>query len=235
MGQKKIRRATHAGSWYQHSTLQAQLQRWLDDVPSSLHLDSCVLEIPDSTVKGIIAPHAGYSYSGSTAAYAYKCIDPKTVKTVFLLGPSHHYETPFGNLTLNAEVISELHGSGDFGEMSLETDEAEHSIEMHLPILYSVLKETIFIISSDFCHWGSRFNYTPKPTYDQQIFEFIESLDHEGMELIEKTSPEDFTSYLKRTRNTICGRHPIGVFLNAVKAASPGKVPSRGTNETMTL
>ena len=66
---------------------------------------------------GVIAPHAGFSYSGPTAAYAYRHIDPTRVKRVFILGPSHHYylpgcavtrhrayETPLGDLEVDATI-----------------------------------------------------------------------------------------------------------------------------------
>lgn len=76
----------------------------------------------------------------------------------------------------------------------------------------------LFIISSDFCHWGDRFHYT---YYDQtkgSIHQSIKALDYMGMEIIETLDHEGFTSYLKKYSNTICGRHPIGVFLGAVNA-----------------
>lgn len=74
----------------------------------------------------------------------------------------------------------------------------------------------LFIISSDFCHWGSRFGYT---TYDRskgQIYESIEAMDREGMNLIQNNDPLGFQRYLKETENTICGRHPIAVMLFAI-------------------
>ena len=73
-----------------------------------------------------------------------------------------------------------------------------------------------FVISSDFCHWGQRFRYTQ---YDQEagdIYQWIEALGKQGMDLIERLDAPGFASYLKRFGNTICGRHPIGVFLNMV-------------------
>jgi len=74
-------------------------------------------------------------------------------KRVFVLGPSHHvyldhcalsacayYSTPLGKLTLDTDVLKEIYKSGEkFGWMSLDTDEDEHSIEMHLPYIYKVL------------------------------------------------------------------------------------------------
>ena len=60
--------------------------------------------------------HAGYSYSGPAAAWAYKSINTAGISRVFILGPSHHvwldgcalskckeYETPIGNLPLDVD------------------------------------------------------------------------------------------------------------------------------------
>ncbi|KAF9344862.1 hypothetical protein BGX26_003806 [Mortierella sp. AD094] len=155
--------------------------------------------------------------------------------------------------------------------MSQDTDEDEHSIEMHLPYVYKVFEkqmdkvkivpilvgaltesterqfgrllapyldnpENLFIVSTDFCHWGQRFNYTyyadNSGTVTQalaqagkrfspespKIFESIEKLDHEGMEKIEQQSHSAFCKYLSRTKNTICGRHPVGVLMAALEA-----------------
>jgi predicted class III extradiol MEMO1 family dioxygenase len=49
------------------------------------------------------------------------------------------------------------------------------------------------------------------------IFKSIEVIDREGMELIESLDAAGFVAYLKRTRNTICGRHPISVLLRAIE------------------
>lgn len=77
-----------------------------------------------------------------------------------------------------------------------------------------------FVVSSDFCHWGSRFSYQHYDKRDGPIHEHITKLDHRGMELIEAQDPDAFREYLRETRNTICGRHPICVLLEAMKASS---------------
>ncbi|KAF0296165.1 Protein MEMO1 [Amphibalanus amphitrite] len=75
----------------------------------------------------------------------------------------------------------------------------------------------LFVISSDFCHWGQRFRYVNgADRANGHIHEFIQQLDREGMDIIESLDPVKFTQYIQRTGNTICGRHPIGVLLNAV-------------------
>mmetsp|Transcript_12937 Transcript_12937/g.26415 ORF Transcript_12937/g.26415 Transcript_12937/m.26415 type:complete len:309 (-) Transcript_12937:34-960(-) len=80
---------------------------------------------------------------------------------------------------------------------------------------------TFTVVSSDFCHWGRRFQYSPFSN-SGDIASSITRLDHEGMTEIEKLSPGGFVGYIKRTRNTICGRHPIESFLYAVEVKYGG-------------
>ena len=65
-----IRSASHAGSWYagNQSELDRQLTRWLDGAGERV-----------GRARAIISPHAGYSYCGETAAYAFKQIVPHEV------------------------------------------------------------------------------------------------------------------------------------------------------------
>ncbi|CAL8576690.1 hypothetical protein XPA_002556 [Xanthoria parietina] len=183
------REASHAGSWYTDDgpTLSKQLQSWLDAVPSSI---DGISPIPQPGARIIIAPHAGYSYSGPAAAYAYKSLDLSKCKRIFLLGPSHHlylptlalplpslktYSTPLGPIPLDTTTLATLRSTNEFSALPLDADEAEHSL---IPILignttpsterkygsllspYLADPTSIFIISSDFCHWGTRFGYT---------------------------------------------------------------------------
>ncbi|KAK4758684.1 hypothetical protein SAY87_019985 [Trapa incisa] len=255
---EKIRRASHAGSWYTDNPtkLAEELDGWLQ---------ACGLEkSPD--VRGIIAPHAGYYYSGRAAAYAFGNIDPSNISRIFLLGPSHHYytpkcalstatvyKTPIGDLPIDLEVIEELKATGKFESMNLQIDEEEHSMEMHLPYLAKVFEgfpvkvvpilvgavksdneamygrllakyvddpNNFFSVSSDFCHWGSRFNYRHYDKTYGAIHKSIEALDRMGMDIIEMGDPDTFKQYLTEYDNTICGRHPISVFLHMLKNCS---------------
>lgn len=259
------RRASHAGSWYLSDgrALSNELGDWISRASRM-----------DRPARAIIGPHAGYRYCGACAGHAYAQIDPSRVKKVFILGPSHHvrlsgcavsgcakYSTPLYDLTVDREASEELLATGDFEVMTLEADEDEHSIEMHLPYIAKVMaskprdsftivpvlvgslspdKEAkygrifakyladpanLFVISSDFCHWGQRFRYTYYDDKKGEIHESIKSLDYAGMDIIETLDHEAFTAYLKKYGNTICGRHPIGVFLGAIRA-----ILSRGSN-----
>ncbi|KAF2071349.1 hypothetical protein CYY_007327 [Polysphondylium violaceum] len=79
--------------------------------------------------------------------------------------------------------------------------------------------ENFFVISSDFCHWGERFGYTHYNKTCGPIYKSIEDLDKTAMRIIEGGDPVAFSKYLKETKNTICGRHPIAVMLWTAKLA----------------
>jgi AmmeMemoRadiSam system protein B len=70
-------------------------------------------------------------------------------------------------------------------------------------------------MSTDFLLFpsGRRFSYQPQNAADGEIWQHIEKLDHQGMELIEKMNLAEFHKYLRATDNTICGRYPISLLL----------------------
>ncbi|EMC94428.1 hypothetical protein BAUCODRAFT_149584 [Baudoinia panamericana UAMH 10762] len=158
-----VRDASHAGSWYSASAsqLDSQLEGHLAAVKPPLKCigpqseGQSVSELPISGARVIIGPHAGYSYSGPAAAWAYRCWDVSKAKRVFLLGPSHHhytsraaltrcthYATPLGHLTIDRAMTTELYKSGKFEWMSQSVDEDEHSLEMHLPYIHKIFSKT---------------------------------------------------------------------------------------------
>eukprot|EP01071_Lankesteria_metandrocarpae_P008811 Lankesteria_metandrocarpae@DN5058_c0_g1_i4.p2 len=79
---------------------------------------------------------------------------------------------------------------------------------------------TLFVVSSDFCHWGNRFRYTylPSAAEDREsINESIKNLDEEGIREIEAHNGAGFRKHLSITRNTICGRNPIIMLLGLIE------------------
>jgi AmmeMemoRadiSam system protein B len=81
---------------------------------------------------------------------------------------------------------------------------------------YLLDPSNLFVISSDFCHWGKRFRYTYYDKSQGHIYQSIEALDRKGMDAVESLNPLGFSKYLQEFSNTICGRHPIAVLLHAV-------------------
>lgn len=105
-------------------------------------------------IRGLICPHAGYSFSGQTAAYAYRQIEGKTYKTVVVIGPSHHayfngisiqpdgyFRTPLGSIEIDKEFIKRLYEKVELAGYIKEADIPEHSVEVEIPFLQYVLGE----------------------------------------------------------------------------------------------
>lgn len=133
-----------AGSFYPDDTNQLSLL--LDD-----YLEKASAKILPP--KAIIAPHAGYRYSGEVAASIYsnmKQLNSK-IKRVVLLGPAHrvfvngialpsytHFATPLGNVAINTEVLNQLESLSNVQYQDIAFKE-EHSLEVQLPFLQKVL------------------------------------------------------------------------------------------------
>jgi AmmeMemoRadiSam system protein B len=104
-------------------------------------------------VAGIIAPHAGYVYSGKTAAFAYNTIVGKKYKTVAVVSPSHReyfpgvsvydgdaYETPLGIIEMDDELRRKLIYNSRYIFGSEQGHRGEHALEVHLPFLQYALE-----------------------------------------------------------------------------------------------
>ncbi|HMK15368.1 MAG TPA: AmmeMemoRadiSam system protein B, partial [Methanomicrobiales archaeon] len=85
---------------------------------------------PGPGVRGIVAPHAGYPYSGAVAGRAFAALDPGFAGTFVVVGPSHRgyltcasaipWETPVGIVDTDADFVHEL---------GIEVDEFSHQGE----------------------------------------------------------------------------------------------------------
>lgn len=104
---------------------------------------------PGSHPKAIIAPHAGYVYSGPIAASVYKRINPEKISRVVLIGPSHHvplrglatsgasvWRTPLGDVAVDQAAGVSINDAAH---------EQEHSLEVQVPFLQVVLGEFTLI------------------------------------------------------------------------------------------
>ncbi len=107
----------------------------------------------DPGPKALIAPHAGYIYSGSTAAKAYACLANvrKKIQRVLLLGPSHRvgfsglaastadaFATPLGEIPVDTDSVANITSLPQV--QYLDTAHAqEHSLEVQLPFLQLAL------------------------------------------------------------------------------------------------
>jgi AmmeMemoRadiSam system protein B len=141
-----IRPAAVAGSFYPGDApaLAAEVRS---------HLASAGAPSAALAPKAIIAPHAGYVYSGPIAGAAYARIAPiaASVRRVVLAGPAHRvyvpgvavpaareFATPLGRVALDLDAIETVRGF-PFAEVNDRAHALEHSLEVHLPFLQSVL------------------------------------------------------------------------------------------------
>jgi hypothetical protein len=105
--------------------------------------------------KALIAPHAGYIYSGPVAARAYALLKPiaSRIRRVVLLGPSHYvpfrglalpdadaFLTPLGRIALDLEAIRAIESMPGVQRLAAAHDR-EHSLEVHLPFLQVTLPD----------------------------------------------------------------------------------------------
>lgn len=146
MQKEKIRRSVIAGSWYPgtETGLRREVEGYLANVePVDLGADPI----------GLISPHAGYAYSGQTAAYAYRQVEGLNYDVVAIVSPVHRmplgrfavtsataYETPLGLVKLDGELVGALEEKVRINRVGRD---GEHSLEIQLPFLQVAL--------GDFC------------------------------------------------------------------------------------
>ncbi|MEM3408397.1 MAG: MEMO1 family protein [Candidatus Micrarchaeia archaeon] len=145
-----LRKAAVAGSFYPSS--KKEIESMLEGFFSSPEISN--LESVEDMV-GILSPHAGYIYSGKTAAYGYSRLrDIGRDATFVIFGPNHYglgaevsiypkgeWETPLGKAIINEELIDEICKvcNGDI-LMDASAHLYEHSIEVQIPFLQYLFK-----------------------------------------------------------------------------------------------
>lgn len=142
-----IRPPAVAGMFYPASTasLRADVDRLLAAAPT----------LAMAQPKALIVPHAGYIYSGPTAARAYAMLAPwrETIHRIVLLGPTHRvamhglalpaseaFATPLGEVRIDAAARAALAGLPQV-VVSDPAHAREHSLEVHLPFLQRTLDD----------------------------------------------------------------------------------------------
>ncbi len=230
----KLRHAAVGGRFYPGDP--AELRALINKLLSAVH--PATGPVP----KALIAPHAGYLYSGPIAASAYALLAPARdqITRVVLLGPSHYvafeglaassaegFATPLGVVPVDMEAVRRVRGLPQVRELD-EAHTQEHSIEVELPLLQTVLSEfslvplavgdatpeevsqvlemlwggpeTRFVISSDLSHYCDAHT--------------AHRLDSATAKAIEALKPGDISD------ESACGRTAIRGLLQAARRHS---------------
>ncbi|MFH1071472.1 MAG: AmmeMemoRadiSam system protein B [Candidatus Glassbacteria bacterium] len=145
-----VRKPAVAGTFYPADTEELKV-----DIKS--YLAQVMVDRSDKDIVALVAPHAGYMYSGPVAAHAYRQVQGKAYESVVVISPSHResfdfssifngnaYETPLGSVPVDHSLVEELIGAGEksvkaSGEGHLHSE--EHALEVHIPFLQTVLGE----------------------------------------------------------------------------------------------
>ena len=136
---KEVLRSALAGTWYSDDpvALNSELMGYLDKAEVK----------PRADVIALILPHAGYAYSGQTAAYGLKLLG-RNYERVVIIGPTHrlpmedifsvprvtHYETPLGEVALDTEFVERLLDYPLFQNIPA-AHQHEHSVQIEVPLL----------------------------------------------------------------------------------------------------
>jgi MEMO1 family protein len=170
--------------------------------------------------KAVIAPHAGYVYSGAVAGHAFAAIGDRApeISRVVVIGPAHYvptqrlaapsaeaFRTPLGDVPLDRQAIASVQELPQV-ELADAPHRPEHSLEVELPFLQSVLgdfalvplvvgeatpdevagvldrlwdgPETLIVISSDLSHYEA---YARARDHDAATAAAIERLDESAL------------------------------------------------------
>lgn len=225
---ERIRFPAVSGTFYpeEPGVLAGTVKDFLDRVPFWNRT------FPKSVV--LYAPHAGYNFSGRTAATAYAQLRGEDFDHIVLLGPSHKglaplsvfwkgkgsaWETPLGRTPIDpfAEILANaLNGK----ENPFEVHKEEHALEVQLPFIQALFgnKPIIPILVNDFDASDALLTELLRYFSEHRVLYIIstdlshylsahngEKKDRNTLDLMKNLSSLDIKKFLKRDHNRMCG------------------------------
>lgn len=190
-----IRPSPIAGTWYPGT--ETALQRALESYLAPYNPDHSSQD--SKRTIGLLVPHAGYVYSGATAAAAFQAVRGQCFQKVIIVSPSHRayadpllttghdaYQTPLGLVPVDHQSIEALKATLANEGLQLRPlrFDLEHSLEIELPFLQYVL--------------GAPFELIPVMMLDQRqktaqvlaqaLFTLIQNVSHDEKVLLVASS-----------------------------------------------
>jgi MEMO1 family protein len=254
-----VRKPSFAGSFYPNNTteLNSQITACFESKygPGDLPVNK-----RSKNIKAVIAPHAGYIFSGPCAAWSHKAVGESAFPDIYIiLGPDHNgsgtclsldnWETPYGVARVDKTFCEALTAKNGI-EANEDAHQQEHSIEVQLPLLQFVSqdkmhelkivpiivshdcdykklaldikdtlveqdKKAIFIVSSDFTHYGRNYKHVP---FSSDIKKRIYEIDEQAINFIKKKDDKGFLEFVDKNLMTICGAMPIALVLKCIQS-----------------
>jgi len=150
-----VRPSPIAGTWY--SANPTQLRESVNT-----YIEKATPPTLNGEVIALVAPHAGYRYSGAVAGHAFKTVKGRSFDTVVIISPMHQYDphpiltsahrayrTPLGDIPLAKQLITEISEAlYDIrgGQLTPVFHDQEHSLEIELPFLQCALADDFDLI-----------------------------------------------------------------------------------------
>ena len=236
-----IREPAVAGLFYPDNaaTLRGDIERLYQQVSGKSRT---------GTVRGIIAPHAGYMYSGFTAASGYALLGGAQYNTVVIVSPSHReffegvsvypgsaYRTPLGAVSIDTELRDRLVDASDIVQVTAKGHGEEHAVEVHLPFLQVILpsfrllplvvghqsREICFGLGRDLGGVLKGENVLLVASTDLSHYypaTVAQRLDGAVIQDLECFDPEALMDDLEAGKAEACGGGPVIAVMSALKA-----------------
>ena len=200
-----------------------------------------------TSAKGIILPHAGYTYSGSVAITTVGKIIPR--KKIIILGPNHtglghmfslwakgEWIIPSGHIHIDEELAKSILSEGDYIKEDYSAHISEHSIEVELPIIHYFFEDFQFVPIA--C---KRTNLEGYNQVSSQIFEAIKKTkedillvastdlthyeadstarkkDRLVIEAIINLDEQELIKKIHKSNITMCGEAPVAILISCLK------------------
>ncbi len=239
-----IRRAAVSGSFYAGTRDRLRLQ--VEDLlPRSA--------TPEHTI-GVVAPHAGYMYSGKVAGAVYSRVEFPDVFVI--LGPNHtglgagaaimtygQWETPLGKVPIDADLGKAILGNSSVLEEDHLGHIREHSIEVQLPFLQYLDRPFSFVPICLFSHEyaacqevGQAVAKAVRETKKRVLLVASSDMSHyisrdeatrkdrKAIDAILALDPEGLHRVVRREGISMCGFHPTTAMLVAAKSLGASTV-----------
>jgi len=230
-GAEPVRQPVRAGSFYPSEP--RELRNLIDRLAQNAR--SAQQDLPDRrSLRALILPHAGYSYSGPTAAHAARVLSENQFETVLLMGPDHFvgfrsaavpavqaFQSPLGKIPLHP-VSADLLKQPELFAPLPPADDREHSLEVVLPFLQTFLKAfqliPVVVGRADVDRLGTAL----LPLVDRETLVVVSSDLSHFLPYAEAQAKDRRTidAILARDRralvqdaNSACGVHPLAILL----------------------
>jgi hypothetical protein len=233
---QEVREAVWAGQFYDADPgrLAAQIDRFLRNVPPQPEVRG--------EIKALIVPHAGYVYSGQTAAYAYSLVKGKPYDTVVIIGPSHRFgfkgcsiypkggfRTPLGTAAVDEALAAELMKRSGF-KFIPEAHEEEHSVEVQVPFVQTALpgakivpivmgypeKRTVKTLAAALDSACAGKKVLVIASTDMSHFltkDKANAADAKTIELIKSLKADEIEGKMEAGENILCGGSPVAAVI----------------------